>query len=355
VALLVGINTLAINCVLSYAYANVNYYLKLLKKIHYSQTVRLMPVDNRRLAILCGKFDENLREIEKVFNIELSNRGHEFQIIGEKPAVLAAARLLDELYAKTSKGMTLSDESFQLSIRSTKNRQGLPPASIDIFEKSSILLKRGLVIQPQTEKQHQYIENIQHFPITFGIGPAGTGKSYLAVACAVEALEKEQIKRILLIRPVVEAGERLGFLPGDLGQKIDPYLRPLYDALYEMVGFEQVTRLVERRVIEIAPLAFMRGRTLNDSFVILDEAQNTTREQMKMLLTRLGFNTFTVVTGDITQTDLPAHTPSGLRHVLQVLEGIPEIAVTYFTTNDVVRHPLVQAIIEAYEKYEAKT
>lgn len=324
-----------------------------MKKTHYSQTIHLTPVDNHRLALLCGQFDEHLRALEKSLGVELNNRGHEFYIIGEKSAVRTAAHLLDALYARTSKGTPLPLEAFHQSLRNAKNHPKFPEVSTESGG-ISIPLKRGLIVQPQTQKQQEYLEAIRHFPITFGIGPAGTGKTYLAVACAVEALEKEQIKRIVLIRPVVEAGERLGFLPGDLGQKVDPYLRPLYDALHDMIGFEQVTRLLERRVIEITPLAFMRGRTLNDAFVILDEAQNTTREQMKMLLTRLGFNTVTVITGDITQSDLPAHIPSGLRHGLQVLEGITEIATTYFSSSDIVRHPLVQLIIEAYEKHEKK-
>jgi len=326
-----------------------------LKKTHYSETVHLLPVDNHRLAILCGQFDENLQQLEKNLDIQISNRGHEFHITGEKDAVNTASRLLRELYIKTATDKTIPLDAFHLLMRDAKHRQEKGDNTSGSSEDTIIRLKRGLIIKPQSETQRKYMQNIQRFPITFGVGPAGTGKTYLAVACAVSALEKEQVSRILLIRPAVEAGERLGFLPGDLGQKVDPYLRPLYDALYEMLGFEQVTRLIERRIIEIAPLAFMRGRTLSDAFIILDEAQNATREQMKMFLTRMGFNAITVITGDITQIDLPNKIPSGLRHALDVLEGITEIGLTFFTAKDTVRHPLVQLIIEAYEQHEKKT
>lgn len=324
-----------------------------MKKTHYSETINLLPIDNRRLAMLCGQFDEHLRQIEKNLDVEINNRGHVFHIMGTKQAVYTACRIVRELYVRTEHEKTITPDAFHLLIRGAQYQDEKHPSPVvsDTFE---IRVKRGLVIKPQSERQRKYIENIQHFPITFGIGPAGTGKTYLAVACAVAALEKEQVSRILLIRPAVEAGERLGFLPGDLGQKVDPYLRPLYDALYELLGFEQVTRLIERRIIEIAPLAFMRGRTLSDAFIILDEAQNATREQMKMFLTRMGFNAVTVVTGDLTQVDLPNKIPSGLRHALSVLEGIGEIGITFFTAKDTVRHPLVQLIIEAYEQYEKK-
>lgn len=325
-----------------------------MKKTHYSETINLLPVDNRRLALLCGQFDEHLRELEKSLDVEISNRGHVFHITGTKQAVYLASRLVRELYIKTADEKAITLDTFHLLIRDAKSYGDEVPSESIVSDTGSLRLKRGLVIKPQSERQRKYIENIQQFPITFGVGPAGTGKTYLAVACAVAALEREQVSRILLIRPAVEAGERLGFLPGDLGQKVDPYLRPLYDALYELLGFDQVTRLIERRVIEIAPLAFMRGRTLSDSFIILDEAQNATREQMKMFLTRMGFNAVTVVTGDITQIDLPNKIPSGLRHALDVLEGVKEIGVTLFTAKDTVRHPLVQLIIEAYEQYEKK-
>lgn len=324
-----------------------------MKKTHYSQTVNLAPVDNRRLATLCGQFDEHLRALEKSLEVEVSNRGHEFHLIGERQAVQAAGRLLQDLYARTAEKIDLSPSEFELSLRSARLYQKDLPRQPS-QKSTQIQLKRGIWVKPQGEHQLSYVQNIQNFPVTFAIGPAGTGKTYLAVACAVAALEKEQVSRILLIRPAVEAGERLGFLPGDLEQKVDPYLRPLYDALYEMLGAEQVIRLIERRVIEIAPLAFMRGRTLNDAFIILDEAQNTTREQMKMFLTRIGFNAKIVVTGDITQTDLPDKTPSGLKHALDVLKGITDIEVTFFKAEDIVRHPLVQQIVEAYERHEKR-
>lgn len=339
---------------MNYYYYYDHYFFKALKKTHYFEIVNLFPIDNRRLAVLCGQFDEHLRQLEKNLAVEISNRGHVFQITGAKKAVYAAGRLLEDLYTKTANGASITPDALHLFMRNAKYSQEEINAVQEPSERAGISLRRGLVIKPQSERQREYVENIRRFPVTFGIGPAGTGKTYLAVACAVSALEKEEVSRILLIRPAVEAGERLGFLPGDLGQKVDPYLRPLYDALYEMLGFEQVTRLVERRVIEIAPLAFMRGRTLSDAFIILDEGQNATREQMKMFLTRIGFNAITVVTGDITQIDLPNHTPSGLRHALEVLEGISGIGVTFFTPKDVVRHPLVQIIIEAYEEHEKK-
>lgn len=327
-----------------------------MKKTHYSQIIHLIPVDNRRLAALCGQFDEHLHTIERDLSVEINNRGHEFHIVGEKKSVRIVSRLLQELYARTAGEADLPLNELHLFLRGAKQAQtssgGGHQGLTD--EPSLIHLKRGIVLKPQSENQHQYIDSIREYSITFGIGPAGTGKTYLAVACACAALEAEQVSRILLIRPAVEAGERLGFLPGDLGQKVDPYLRPLYDALYEMLGADQVVRLIERRVIEIAPLAFMRGRTLSDAFIILDEAQNTTREQMKMFLTRMGFNAITVVTGDITQVDLPQNTPSGLKHALAVLKDVPGIGLTHFSSKDVVRHPLVKAIIEAYEEFEKK-
>lgn len=327
-----------------------------MKKTHYLEIVKLLPNDNRRLAILCGQFDEHLRQLEKNLEVEISNRGHTFQITGPKKAVHIASRLLADLYSKTASEVVITSDALHLFMRDAKHQreEAHLKQQQQLSDNTNIRLKRGLVVKPQSDRQYKYIENIRRFPVTFGIGPAGTGKTYLAVACAVFALETDQVSRILLIRPAVEAGERLGFLPGDLGQKVDPYLRPLYDALYEMLGFEQVTRLVERRVIEIAPLAFMRGRTLSDAFIILDEAQNATREQMKMFLTRIGFNAMTLVAGDITQVDLPNNTPSGLRHALDVLEGVSEIGTTFFTPKDVVRHPLVQVIIEAYEEHEKK-
>lgn len=326
-----------------------------MKKTHYSQTIYLTPVDNQRLSVLCGQFDEYLRAIEDDLDVEISNRGHEFHVLGEKKSVRIAVHLLQNLYMRTADVQALSPDELHRSLREAKQDKTITsPDFLTAPEDTSIQLRRGIFLKPHSENQRLYIENMRQFPITFGIGPAGTGKTYLAVACAVEALEKEQVSRILLIRPAVEAGERLGFLPGDLVQKVDPYLRPLYDALYEMLGPEQVVRLIERRIIEIAPLAFMRGRTLSNAFIILDEAQNTTREQMKMFLTRMGFNAVTVVTGDITQIDLPNNTPSGLKHALEVLDGISGIGLNCFNSKDTVRHALVQVIIEAYEKFEKK-
>jgi phosphate starvation-inducible PhoH-like protein len=327
-----------------------------LKKTHYSQTIYLTPVDNQRLGILCGQFDEHLRAIEADLDVEISNRGHEFHILGEKKSVRMAVHLLQNLYTRTAKVENLSLHELHQSLREARENKANASSDFLQFESEDtyIQLRRGILLKPHSDNQRLYIENMRQFPITFGIGPAGTGKTYLAVACAVAALEKEEVSRILLIRPAVEAGERLGFLPGDLAQKVDPYLRPLYDALYEMLGPEQVTRLIERRIIEIAPLAFMRGRTLSNAFIILDEAQNTTREQMKMFLTRMGYNAVTVITGDITQIDLPNNTPSGLKHALEVLDGISGIGLSFFNSKDTVRHALVQVIIEAYDRFEKK-
>lgn len=313
-----------------------------------SRQFTLEPADNQRLANLCGQFDEHLRQIEHSLGVEINNRGNQFEVIGEHRSVQVAGELLAGLYEEADES-ALNAESVHLFIRE---------AGIDAIEvpstKSkvvSIRTRRG-IIKSRTPNQHVYLQNVANHDINFGVGPAGTGKTYLAVACAVKALEQEDVRRILLVRPAVEAGERLGFLPGDLAQKIDPYLRPLYDALYEMLGFERVTKLMERNVIEVAPLAYMRGRTLNESFVILDEAQNTTVEQMKMFLTRIGFGSKAVITGDVTQIDLPKHTRSGLRHVIEVLDGVKGISFSFFKSKDVVRHPLVARIVNAYEDYE---
>ena len=301
----------------------------------------------QRLANLCGQLDEHIRQIERYLGVEINNRGNHFRIIGDARPMAAASRVLQRLYAEAEHSM-LTPEQVQLSLREESiNDQGGQPD-----EELVIRRVRGQNIKGRSESQRRYIRGILHDDVHFGIGPAGTGKTYLAVACAVEALEREQVRRIVLVRPAVEAGERLGFLPGDLTQKIDPYLRPLYDALYEMLGFEKVTKLIERNVIEVAPLAYMRGRTLNDSFIILDEAQNSTVEQMKMFLTRTGFGSTVVVTGDITQIDLPRGKVSGLRHIVDVLKNIEGVGFTFFQAADVVRHPLVQRIVEAYEGFE---
>jgi phosphate starvation-inducible PhoH-like protein len=313
----------------------------------------LEPADNQRLARLCGQFDENLREVERRLGVELNNRGNVFRIIGPEASVESARRALLRLYADTeTEALTAARVHLLLQAEddgaTTQNPDG-GKARDEAPEHVRIVTRSGAIV-PRSGNQRRYVENIRSCDINFGIGPAGTGKTYLAVACAVEALEREQVRRILLVRPAVEAGERLGFLPGDLAQKIDPYLRPLYDALYEMLGFDRVARLIERNVIEVAPLAYMRGRTLNESFIILDEGQNTTIEQMKMFLTRIGFGSTVVVTGDITQVDLPRDKESGLRHVIEILKDIEGISFVFFQSRDVVRHPLVQRIVTAYEQ-----
>ena len=310
----------------------------------------LTPEDNARLASLCGPFDEHLRQVELRLGVEIDHRGHLFQVIGEEAAIRAAEKVLQALYESTaSEALTGAKVNLQLA------ESGVDALVDNAAEKTQevvIRVKRG-VITGRGANQARYLHAISQHDISFGVGPAGTGKTYLAVASAVEALEANRVQRVLLVRPAVEAGEKLGFLPGDLSQKVDPYLRPLYDALYEMLGFEKVAKLMERNVIEIAPLAYMRGRTLNDAYVILDEAQNTTVEQMKMFLTRIGFGSVAVVTGDVSQIDLPRHVRSGLRHAIEVLRGVDGISFTFFTSRDVVRHPLVAKIVRAYEAFEA--
>ena len=309
----------------------------------------LEPFEQQRFANLCGALDEHLRLIEQRMGIEIRNRGNQFELLGSLPTLHAAELLIMRLYRETV-AHELSPDVVHLFLQ--EQAAELLPSSSNDSESSIALRTRKGMIRPRGANQQRYVKAILDHDINFGIGPAGTGKTYLAVACAVDALEREQIRRILLVRPAVEAGEKLGFLPGDLAQKIDPYLRPLYDALYEMLGFEQVNKLIEKQVIEVAPLAYMRGRTLNNSFIILDESQNTTVEQMKMFLTRIGFGSTAVITGDITQVDLPRGTKSGLNHVMEVLHEVPGIAFTHFQSKDVVRHPLVQRIVEAYERYE---
>jgi len=316
---------------------------------HYLE-LTLNPVDNQRLANLCGKFDEHLRQIEKRLTVEIANRGNQFRLRGSRQSLQAASVLLEKLFAATETEV-LTPEQVHLSMQDSSIDALLQPSRQD-SPVIAIKTRRG-VIKGRGVNQQQYLSNIMSHDINFGVGPAGTGKTYLAVACAVAALESEQVRRLILVRPAVEAGEKLGFLPGDMAQKVDPYLRPLYDALYEMLGFEKVEKLIDRNVIEVAPLAFMRGRTLNDSFIILDEAQNTTMEQIKMFLTRVGFGSTAVITGDVTQIDLPREKMSGLRHVLEVLQDIDGISFTFFGSRDVVRHPLVQKIVSAYEKYES--
>jgi phosphate starvation-inducible protein PhoH and related proteins len=312
--------------------------------------VKLEPNDSHQLANLCGPFDAHLRQIEKRLGITINNRGNNFQLLGESRIVRSAGELLIQLYQEVKNGTHLSAEVIHLYLQDS----GVDGLLSDEADGNDFLITtRKKTIKPRGKNQIGYVQAVRAHDINFGIGPAGTGKTYLAVACAVEALDQELVRRILLVRPAVEAGEKLGFLPGDLSQKIDPYLRPLYDALYEMIGFERVEKLIEKNIIEVAPLAYMRGRTLNESFIILDESQNTTTEQMKMFLTRVGFGSTVVVTGDVTQVDLPSRTTSGLRHVLNVLTDIEGISFTHFSSRDVVRHPLVQRIVEAYEKFEA--
>ncbi len=315
-----------------------------------SVDLALEPADNRRLANLCGQFDEHLRQVERRLGVEINGRGNRFRLIGDADSVRRAGEVLKGLYAAAGRE-ALTPASVQLYLQEGAGEEA--GAREPAQEETVIRTRRGLV-RARGANQQRYLRSILTHDISFGVGPAGTGKTYLAVACAVEALEREQVRRLVLVRPAVEAGERLGFLPGDMVQKVDPYLRPLYDALYEMLGFERVAKLIERNVIEVAPLAFMRGRTLNDSFIILDEAQNTTIEQMKMFLTRIGFGSTAVVTGDVTQVDLPARQVSGLRHVVDVLKDVEGIRFVFFTANDVVRHPLVQRIVSAYEGFEAR-
>jgi phosphate starvation-inducible protein PhoH and related proteins len=335
----------------------------------------LEPADNARLASLCGPLDANLRLVESRLGVQIRRRGHEFRIKGARAA--ATETVLRELFAQ-SRHQQLTPEQVHLClVEHANDRNGKGKGKGNGESNGSgagdgdgvvALVSAGQDPQPEGEgggaagrrsmvrargpHQREYLANIQHHDLSFGIGPAGTGKTYLAVACAVEALLSERVRRIVLVRPAVEAGERLGFLPGDMAQKVDPYLRPMYDALYELMGFERVARFIERNAIEVAPLAFMRGRSLNESFIILDEAQNTTIEQMKMFLTRIGFGARAVVTGDLTQTDLPSGRMSGLQHAQMILRGVQGVAFTLFDAGDVVRHPLVQRIVQAYESHE---
>jgi len=309
-----------------------------------------LPGDNERLANLCGQFDQHLRQIESRLGIEINNRGALFRLIGERRSVAAGAWVLRELYRVSADDETLTPEQVHLHLQES-GLDALPNGAGEQLPDVVIKTKRALS-RARGPNQKRYLHAILHHDINFGIGPAGTGKTYLAVACAVDSLESNRVRRLLLVRPAVEAGERLGFLPGDLAQKIDPYLRPLYDALYEMLGFEEVNKLIERDVIEVAPLAYMRGRTLNDAFIILDEAQNTTPEQMKMFLTRIGFGSTAVVTGDVTQVDLPRGQASGLRQVIEILSQVGDISFTFFNARDVVRHTLVQRIVGAYDAFD---
>jgi phosphate starvation-inducible PhoH-like protein len=342
-----------------------------------SREFDLEPADNSRLASLCGPLDANLRLVESRLGVEIRRRGHAFRVKGARAAATEA--VLRDLFAQTKHQRLTAEQVHLCLVEHANDRAGtgggngggkgngaagnggaaatiaIVPAGHDAepeLEASGAAV-RGTV-RARGAHQREYLANIQHHDLSFGIGPAGTGKTYLAVACAVEALLSERVRRIVLVRPAVEAGERLGFLPGDMAQKVDPYLRPMYDALYEMMGFQRVARFIERNAIEVAPLAFMRGRSLNESFIILDEAQNTTIEQMKMFLTRIGFGARAVVTGDLTQTDLPSGRMSGLQHAQLILRGVQGVAFTLFDAGDVVRHPLVQRIVQAYESHESQ-
>jgi phosphate starvation-inducible PhoH-like protein len=301
-----------------------------------------IPLDNQRLSHLCGSLDENLRAIEAAFGVAITRRNESFRVEGAKPAAERAVGLLQSLYGRARK--PIAPEAFRMALLEAAHDDTVPGGSDEI-----VLHTRRADLQGRTPNQHRYLRDILSHDLTFGIGPAGTGKTFLAVACAVDAIERSAVQRIVLTRPAVEAGERLGFLPGDLTQKVDPYLRPLYDALYDLMGFDRVTKAFEKATLEIAPLAFMRGRTLNHAFVILDEAQNTTPEQMKMFLTRIGFGSKAVVTGDVSQIDLPKGATGGLVDAERELRRVKGIAITRFTAADVVRHPLVARIVEAYD------
>lgn len=313
----------------------------------------LEPATQARIANLCGPFDDNLKQIERRMGVEIRYRNNLFQVIGRPEIAKSVSDMLRELYVETQpvKGITqdIEPQQVHLAIEGCKALEQLDESTRG---KEVYIKTRKGVIKPRNPHQQEYVANIHSHDITFGVGPAGTGKTYLAVACAIDALERQEVRRILLTRPAVEAGEKLGFLPGDLSQKVDPYLRPLYDALFEMLGFEKVERLIEKNVIEVAPLAYMRGRTLNDAFIILDESQNTTAEQMKMFLTRIGFNSKAIITGDITQVDLPRHVTSGLRQAIEVLSELDSISFNFFQSGDIVRHQVVSKVVDAYQRYD---
>ena len=314
-----------------------------------SASLELNPNDADVLIRFVGKLNENIKIVEKTFKVKIFQNGNKIRISGDEENTKRASNAIKDLYASTSNGSELSKEKIQMVIN--KNIDLNPDViSEDLIDHIIKTPKR--IIKPRGNNQNNYISNMGKYEVNFGVGPAGTGKTYLAVAKAVEMLVNEDVKKIILIRPAVEAGEKLGFLPGDLSQKVDPYLRPLYDALYEMLGFEQVVRLLEKEILEVAPLAYLRGRTLNNAFIIMDESQNTSVDQMKMFLTRMGFGSYAVINGDMTQIDLPKNIESGLSHVLKVLDGLDDIGFTTFNSKDVVRHPLVRKIVDAYHKFD---
>ena len=312
--------------------------------------LELNPNDADVLIRFVGELNKNIKLVEKNFNVKIFQNGNKISISGDEENIKKASNALIDLYASTSNGMELSREKIQMVMNNNEDLQAVSASSENIKEYVIKTPKKN--VKPRGKNQNNYLSNMNNYEVNFGVGPAGTGKTYLAVAKAVEMLVNESVKKIILIRPAVEAGEKLGFLPGDLSQKVDPYLRPLYDALYEMLGFEQVVRLLEKEILEVAPLAYLRGRTLNNAFIIMDESQNTSVDQMKMFLTRMGFGSFAIINGDMTQIDLPKNIESGLGHALKVLDGLEDIGFTVFNSKDVVRHPLVRKIVDAYDQFD---
>jgi phosphate starvation-inducible protein PhoH and related proteins len=312
---------------------------------------QLEPANTKNLKAFVGELNGNLKILEKSFGVKIFQNGNKVSISGEEESILKASHAIQDLYASTAQGIELSKETIQMAINKNED---LNPAPIAPRGVEFVIKTPKRTIKPRGKNQNDYLGNMSSFEVNFGVGPAGTGKTYLAVAKAVEMLIAEKVKKIILIRPAVEAGEKLGFLPGDLSQKVDPYLRPLYDALYEMLGFEQVVRLLEKEILEVAPLAYLRGRTLNNAFIIMDESQNTTVDQMKMFLTRMGFGSYAIINGDMTQIDLPKNIESGLGHTLKVLDGLEGIGFTIFNSKDVVRHPLVRKIVDAYDHFDKR-
>ena len=312
--------------------------------------LELNPNDADVLIRFVGELNKNIKLAEKNFNVKIFQNGNKISISGDEENIKKASNALIDLYASTSNGIELSREKIQMVMNNNEDLQAVSTSSENI--KEYVIKTPKKTVKPRGKNQNNYLSNMNNYEVNFGVGPAGTGKTYLAVAKAVEMLVNENVKKIILIRPAVEAGEKLGFLPGDLSQKVDPYLRPLYDALYEMLGFEQVVRLLEKEILEVAPLAYLRGRTLNNAFIIMDESQNTSVDQMKMFLTRMGFGSFAIINGDMTQIDLPKNIESGLGHALKVLDGLEDIGFTVFNSKDVVRHPLVRKIVDAYDQFD---